>query len=76
MSAHVLLNLLNEIEKRYKMQGLPNILSFSCNEFNKFYNTESLTLDYFIISALFNKNDNNSMRNDKVINYYLDNIEL
>ena len=27
MSAHVLLNLLNELRKRDKMQGLPSILS-------------------------------------------------
>ena len=27
MSAHVLLNLLNELGKRDKMRGLPNILS-------------------------------------------------
>ena len=27
MSAHVLLNLLNELEKRDKMRGLPSILS-------------------------------------------------
>ena len=32
MSAHVLLNLLNELgEKRYKMRGLPRILSPFCN---------------------------------------------
>ena len=29
MSAHVLLNLLKEFEKRDKMQGLPSILSLS-----------------------------------------------
>ena len=28
MSAHVLLNLLNKLEKRDKMRGLPSILSF------------------------------------------------
>ena len=28
MSAHVLLNLLNEMGKRDKMRGLPSILSF------------------------------------------------
>ena len=28
MSAHVLLNLLNELENRDKMPGLPSILSF------------------------------------------------
>ena len=36
MSAHVLLNLLNELGKRDKMRGLPSILSLSRNEFNKF----------------------------------------
>ena len=35
MSAHVLLNLLNELRKRDKMQGLPSILSLFLNEFNK-----------------------------------------
>ena len=40
MSAHVLLNLLNELGKSDKMWGLPNILSLFCNEFNKFNNTE------------------------------------
>ena len=28
MSAHVLLNLFNELRKRYQMRGLPIILSF------------------------------------------------
>ena len=36
MSAHVLLNLLNELGKRDKMRGLPSILSLFRNEFNKF----------------------------------------
>ena len=39
MSAHVLLNLLNKLRKRDKMRGLPRILSFFHNEFNKFNNT-------------------------------------
>ena len=39
MSAHVLLNLLNELGKRDKMRGLPSILSLFRNEFNKFNNT-------------------------------------
>ena len=41
MSAHVVLNLLNELGKRDKMlgkrdkmRGLPSILSLFCNEFN------------------------------------------
>ena len=45
MSAHVLLNLLNKLGKRDKMRGLPSILSFLCNEFNKFNNTRALMLD-------------------------------
>ena len=39
MSAHVLFNLLNELGKKYKMRGLPSILSLFFNEFNKFNNT-------------------------------------
>ena len=39
MSAHVLLNLLNKLRKRDKMQLLPSILSLFRNEFNKFNNT-------------------------------------
>ena len=34
MSVHVLLNLLKELGKRDKMQGLPSILSLFRNEFN------------------------------------------
>ena len=39
MHAHVLLNLLNELWKRDKMQGLPSILSLFSNKLNKFDNT-------------------------------------
>ena len=60
MSAHVLLNLLNELGKRDKMRGLPSILSLFRNEFNKFNNTGARMLDskylsydkYFEISFL------------------------
>ena len=45
MSAHVLLNLLNELGKRDKMQGLSSILSLFCNELNKFNNTRARILD-------------------------------
>ena len=45
MSAHVLLNLLNELRKRDKMWGLQSILSLFHNEFNKFNNTGARTLD-------------------------------
>ena len=45
MSAHVLLNLLNELGKRDKMRGLPSILYLFRNEFNKFNNTRARMLD-------------------------------
>ena len=40
------LNLLNELEKRDKMRGLPSILSLFRKEFNKFNNTRERMLDY------------------------------
>ena len=45
MSAHYLLNLLNESGKRDKMRGLPSIISLFRNEFNKFNNTTARMLD-------------------------------
>ena len=39
MSAHVLLNLLNELDKSDKMGGLPSILFLFRNEFSNFNNT-------------------------------------
>ena len=45
MSANVLLNLLKELGKRDKMQGLSSILSLFCNEFNEFNNTRARMLD-------------------------------
>ena len=45
MSAHVLLNLINELGKRYKMRGLPSILSLFRSELNKFNNTRARMLD-------------------------------
>ena len=45
MSAHVLLKLSNELGKRNKMRGLPNILSLFRNDFNKFNNTRARMLD-------------------------------
>ena len=55
MSAHVLLNLLDELGKRDKMRGLPSILSFFRNEFNKFNNTRAQMLDsiYHMTLRLF-----------------------
>ena len=57
MSAYVLLNLLNELGKRDKMQGLPSILSLFPNEFNKFNNTRAQMLDsiyYMTLRLLWN----------------------
>ena len=45
MSAHVLLNLLNELGKIDKMRGLSSILSLFRNEINKFNNTRARMLD-------------------------------
>ena len=55
MSAHVLLNLLNELRKRDKMRDLPSILSLFCNEFNKYNNTGAPMLDsiYHMTLKLF-----------------------
>ena len=52
MSAHVLLNLLNELGKRDKMRGLPSILSLFRNEFNKFNKTKARMLDSIYRMAL------------------------
>ena len=55
MSAHVFLNLFNKVRKRYKMRGLPSILSLFCNKFNKFNNTGARMLDsiYHMTLKLF-----------------------
>ena len=45
MSAHVLLNLSNELRKSDEMPGLPSILSLFRNKFNKFNNTGARMLD-------------------------------
>ena len=45
MSAHVLLNLLNELRERDKMRGLPSILSLFRNEFDKFNSTRARMLN-------------------------------
>ena len=39
MSAHVLLNLSHVLTKRDKIRGLPSILYFFRNQFDKFNNT-------------------------------------
>ena len=45
MSAHVLLNLLNEMKKRDKMRGSLSILFLFRNEFDKFNNAGARMLD-------------------------------
>ena len=47
MSAHVFLNLLNELGKRYKMRGSPRILSLFRNEFNKFNKAGARMLNFY-----------------------------
>ena len=49
MSAHVLLNLLDELRKRDKMRGLPIILSLFRKKFYTFNNTGARMLNYIII---------------------------
>ena len=41
MSAHVLLNLLNELGKRDQMRGMPSNFSLFGDEFNKLNNTRA-----------------------------------
>ena len=55
ISAHVLLNLLNKLGKRDKMQGLPSILSPFRSKFNKFNNIGARMLDsiYHMTLKLF-----------------------
>ena len=57
MSAHLLLNLLNELGNRDKMRDLPSILSPFRNEFNKFNNTRARLVDsiYHMTLKLFFK---------------------
>ena len=45
MSAHVLLNLLNELRKKDKMHGLLSILSLFHRQFNNFNNTGAQLID-------------------------------
>ena len=48
MSAHFFFNLLNELGKSDKMRGLPSILSLFRNEFNKFINTKSTNVGFYL----------------------------
>ena len=53
MSAHVLLNLLNELGKRDKMRGKPRIISLFRNELNKYNNTMARMLDDITITLKY-----------------------
>ena len=52
MSSHILLNLLHEFGKRYRMRGLLSNISLFRNEFNKFNNTKARMLDSIYHMAL------------------------
>ena len=70
MSAHVLLNLLNELRKRDKMRGLPSILSLFRNEFNKFNNTRARSVVKKIKSRARSASGLSSYNLPKTVNYY------
>ena len=52
MSAHVLLNLLNELRKRDKMRGLTRILSLFRNEFDKFNKYKSTNVRFLLTCGI------------------------
>ena len=58
MSAHALLNLLNELGKSDKMRGLSSILFLFRNEFNKYNKTRARMLDsiYHMTNTLKSQN--------------------
>ena len=74
MSAHVLLNLLNELGKRDKMLGLPSILSIFRNEFNKFNNTRARMLDS--IYHMTNTLKSDFWRKTIIIYHYVRNVVM
>ena len=49
MSAHVLLNLFNELGEKIRCEALPSIFSVFPNEFNKFNNTGARIKILFIV---------------------------
>ena len=52
MSAHVLLDLLNELGKKIRCEDLPSILSIFFNVMNKFNNTGALMQDSILRMTL------------------------
>ena len=71
MSAHVLLNFLNELRKSDKMQGLPSILSLFHNKFNKFNNTGARMLDSFHHMALNYIKSHFWCQNVKIFSFFM-----
>ena len=71
MSAHVLLNLLDELEKNIRYKALPSILSVFPNELNKFNNTGArmqgsiyhMTLKWYLLTNLALKRHDFAIRN-------------
>ena len=49
MSAHVLLNLLNDLGEKIRCEALSSIFTVFANEFNKFNNTGARMQDSIII---------------------------
>ena len=74
MSAHVLLNLFNELEKSDKMRGLPSILSLFRNEFNKFNNTRARML--YTIYHMTNTLKSDFWRKNVTICHYVRNVVM
>ena len=74
MSAHDLLNLLNELGKRDIMRGLPSILSLFRNEFNKFNNTRARMLDSIYHMTHTLKSD--FWRKNVIICHYVHNVVM
>ena len=74
MSAHVLLNLLNELGKSDKMRGFPSILSLFRNKFNKFNNTRARMLDS--IYHMTNTLKSHFWRKNVIILHYVRNVVM
>ena len=77
MSAHVLLNLLNELGKRDKMRGLPGILSLFRNKFNKFKNVKAQMLDsiYHMMKSHFYDESEKRVHDSQIARAY-ENLKL
>ena len=74
MSAHVLLNLLNELGKKDKMRGVSSILSLFRYEFNKFNNTRARMLDS--IYPMTNTLKSHFWRKTSIFCHYVRNVVM